>query len=349
MTRASRSDLRLKLIECMHSFVISRRAPTRMDIRDDRTWAFALRRSIGIYFALILIVSLTRFKAFTGRFGRRHRVCGLCHLVLLCELARDPTAGSHLTRDISLFVSAITVTLTAHGDFAEAHAKAEERNAASGTLHRTAAVSASEMLEHAFYQMVNAFQILYLHVIQSGWFDALGAREKGVCALGATSIWLVRGQFPVNSFSKNYDYRSNPRVKLDVESVLYRIKKYQYVLYKTVLLHGLNASLAFADATTRSLVGTPHFRCFWIALNGAYVFEFFLQTLVKRKYLSQNAMLALNQTLMVISTMAVFPVLTSIDPVVAATTFALNFINRKREMQNVFIALVVAAKRRGVI
>ena len=52
---------------------------------------------------------------------------------------------------------------------------------------------------------------------------------------------------------------------------------------------------------------------------------------------------------MVISTMAVFPVLTSIDPVVAATTFALNFINRKREMQNVFIALVVAAKRRGVI
>ena len=326
-----------------------------MDIRDELIWSNALRRSIGIYFSVIFVVSLTRFKAFTGRFGRRHRVCGLFHLILLCELARDvattsgPMEDSYLTRDISLFVSAITVTLTAYGDFAKAHARAEERNAASGTLHRTAAVSASEMLEHAFYQLVNAFQILYLHVVQSSWFDALEAHEKGLCALAATSIWLVRKKFPVNSFSKNYDYRSNPRIKFDIESVLYRIKKYQYVLYKTVLLHGLNASLAFADESSRSLVRTYGFRCFWLLINSAYVFEFFLQTLVKRKYLGQNAMLVLNQALMVISTMAVLPVITSVDPIVAATTFALNFVNRRREMQNIFIALVVSARRRGLI
>jgi hypothetical protein len=71
--------------------------------------------------------------------------------------------------------------------------------------------------------------------------------------------------------------------------------------------------------------------------------------LVKRKYLGQNAMLVLNQALMVISTMAVLPVITSVDPIVAATTFALNFVNRRREMQNIFIALVVSARRRGLL
>ena len=40
------------------------------------------------------------------------------------------------------------------------------------------------------------------------------------------------------------------------------------------------------------------FRRYWMCLNAAYVFEFFLQTLVKKGYLPQPTMLRLNLLLM---------------------------------------------------
>ena len=76
-------------------------------------------------------------------------------------------------------------------------------------------------------------------------------------------------------------------------SVLYRLKKYQYLLYKHCLLHGLNITVA-ADAP-QDLLTDRFFRLYWLALNTAYVMEFFLQTLVRRRYMSQTLMLLMNQ------------------------------------------------------
>jgi len=49
-----------------------------------------------------------------------------------------------------------------------------------------------------------------------------------------------------------------------------------------------------------------------LSLNTAYVMEFFLQTLVKKKLLAQNNMLVLNQLLMLSSTLPAIQVLFSL-------------------------------------
>jgi hypothetical protein len=57
--------------------------------------------------------------------------------------------------------------------------------------------------------------------------------------------WAVRGRFPINRFSDNY---AKPGVgsSSTLHRVLYRLKKYQYILYKHCLLHGLNVSIAMS-------------------------------------------------------------------------------------------------------
>ena len=77
----------------------------------------------------------------------------------------------------------------------------------------------------------------------------------------------------MNSFSANYiDKPAN------IVRVLYRLKKYQYLIYKHWLLHGLNISIAI---TGEAIACRIFFRLYWLSLNAAYVFEFFLQTLVR--------------------------------------------------------------------
>jgi hypothetical protein len=78
----------------------------------------------------------------------------------------------------------------------------------------------------------------------------------------------------VSSFSANYQNKPTTLVR-----VLYRVKKYQYMVYKHFLLHGLNISIAITGA---EIACRAPFRLYWISLNAAYVFEFFLQTLVMR-------------------------------------------------------------------
>lgn len=56
--------------------------------------------------------------------------------------------------------------------------------------------------------------------------------------------------------------------------------------------------------------------------------EFFMQTLVKRKHLSQTAMLVLNQLLMVLSTAAAVDVVARVNPIAAIASLVLNFTNR---------------------
>ena len=112
----------------------------------------------------------------------------------------------------------------------------------------------------------------------------------------------------------------------DIESVLYRVKKWQYVLYKTVLFTRIERQFS---GETSQFAGDAEWRMYWTLLNAAYVLEFFLQTLVKRKYIKQGTMLLMNQALMVISTVAVLPILRSAVLPTARATLTLNFFKGK--------------------
>jgi hypothetical protein len=150
---------------------------------------------------------------------------------------------------------------------------------------------------------------------------------------------LVRSRFPVNSFSANYTEQSAPRA-WSLIGVLYRLKKYQYLLYKHVLLHGLNATLVLTGGNRGpALVHTPGFRLYWLCLNTAYVMEFFLQTLVKRGYMSQALMLLLNNLLMVVSTLSALSVLGHINVLLAAVSLSLNILHRGHELTNFALVL----------
>ena len=73
--------------------------------------------------------------------------------------------------------------------------------------------------------------------------------------LASATPWLVRDQFPVNKFSDNYTKGQN---KTSLISLLYRAKKYQYIFYKHVLLHGLNVSVALDLQKVSSLLLVLH-------------------------------------------------------------------------------------------
>ena len=73
---------------------------------------------------------------------------------------------------------------------------------------------------------------------------------------------------------------------------------------------------------------------FWMGLNCAYVMEFFLQTLVKRKKLKQSYMLGLQNLLMLCSSVAAVPILLHVNIVVAFLSLVLNFCNRKHDVLN---------------
>ena len=88
---------------------------------------------------------------------------------------------------------------------------------------------------------------------------------------------------PVNSFSKNYSgdgggKGENGGTFDSLENFLYRAKKWQYVFYKTCLLHGLNVSAAIGfgrSRSDRSSTSGTFFQLYWLCLNASYVMEFF--------------------------------------------------------------------------
>ena len=205
------------------------------------------------------------------------------------------------------------------------------------------------MIEHSFYQMLNLVQILYIHCIRH-----VGSRtgRLGLLVL-VTAPWWLRSKFPVHSFSKNY-LQKDPWTLINV---LYRLKKYQYLFYKHFLLHGLNITLA-VRGDDRQLADRLFFRVYWLGLNAACkqkrpppglcvfrlivssaymsidVLEFFLQTLVKRHYMSQTRMLQVQQVLMLSTTMPALTLLGHIQPMVAVFSWMLNFLQRHKEMIN---------------
>lgn len=102
------------------------------------------------------------------------------------------------------------------------------------------------------------------------------------------------------------------------------------VFYKHVLLHGLNITVALAPA--RIDVTGHWFQLYWVLLNTAYVMEFFLQTLVRKRYLLQQFMLGFNQALMILSTLPALSVALSVFPEAALLSFFYNMFDRGNDL-----------------
>lgn len=173
-----------------------------------------------------------------------------------------------------------------------------------------------------------------------------------------TAPWLCRHLFPVNSFSANWIKNreannkkgkpSNGKQNSWLEIKLYQIKKWQYVFYKHTILHGLNISVAFPAKSAASkseaipLPLSSSWRIFWLCLNVSYVMEFYLQSLVKRRFISQHSMLALQRVLMTASSISALLVVKNIvRPELCAMSVMMNFTKRGRDVLNVlFVALI---------
>ena len=198
------------------------------------------------------------------------------------------------------------------------------------------------------------------------------AKRVGMLVL-VTLPWAIRKRFPVNSFSDNWkrnnvEMNNNNRhndkggggIQVGTEkgskylwliNGMYRFKKWQYVFYKHVILHGLNISVAVTAASTSQhtnhnhtpLPLTPQWRTFWLLLNTSYVMEFFLQSLVKRKVLTQRYMMGLNFLLMISASFASmeYNVLGQVRVEAALISLVLNFWNRGHDVANTMVTFVI--------
>ena len=308
---------------------------------------------------ITLAISPHTSKLFLSSHGRSHRLVGAAHLAWLLVGAAwlvhppdyndvmqddDGWAVKCLVYDILLGILGILATITAARDFPHRHII--NRPGESGTLSSAAVVTQGEMIEHAFYQGLNLWQALYLHAITWAGGDILRTTMvgRGMLLWVVTLPWAVRRLFPVNSFSANWaDNKRDDimkkcsskeqcvqvgteRGKKGLSSInrMYQVKKWQYVFYKHVILHGLNVSMAFPRGEGSSdnyhdsspLPLTCRWRVFWLALNTSYVMEFFLQSIVKRGILSQRRMVMMNGLLM------------------AVISILLNFSNRRHDTWN---------------
>ena len=150
-----------------------------------------------------------------------------------------------------------------------------------------------------------------------------------------TSPWLVRGLFPINSFSDNYVGTIDKETSsFDIIGGMYRMKKYQYLAYKHIFLHGLNISVAVNSVR---LTFTSEFRWYWLLLNMSYVMEFFLQTLVKRKKMSQNVMLFMQWLLMMAASLKATSLLHHVNISAAIASLLMNFHARKYDLFNTVV------------
>ena len=344
--------------------------------------------SLTLFLIVILVIALCHGRTlFWDSHGWRHRLAGgalLSWLLLGCVLLwwdivdQEHNKSQNYSRvvvvlayDIGLGLWGIAATLTAARDFPHKHV----RNVAgqSGTLAERAIVTQAEMVEHSFYQGLNLWQALYLHFMAgtTSPTSSLGIPQwfrNGFALWLVTAPWYLRNRFPVHSFSNNWkrskytsDRDSSDTMKATQqhsnfkEATMYKIKKWQYVFYKHVILHGLNISICLQQRSQQpalplvsnvydpeGIVYKPGWRLFWIALNAAYVLEFFLQSLVKRKILSQSCMLMLNQSLMLISSLAALQsVLRVVQWPICLVSVLLNFANRHHDIFNTILVYTV--------
>ena len=189
---------------------------------------FSLSLFLFSFFLLFLYFHLLlgRFRMFTKLHGRKHSIFGGCYLLLLCIYlvdvltTLDNDAGrreiQNAILDICLNSVGVLLTASAASDFGHKNVK----NSASGTLDQHATVTFDEMQEHKFYQILNLFQIFFLHVVCYISRFAIDKRDehtsKFLAYLFATAPWLFRHFYPVHpSISlPNCYQRYHSRVRL---------------------------------------------------------------------------------------------------------------------------------------
>jgi hypothetical protein len=298
------------------------------------------------FFLPLLYIAVSNLgHLFLSSHGWSHRLAGAALLLWLClglvqtvwqynNLLLPPNSW-WLYYDTVLGLLGITTTLTAARDFP--HKLVKNAKGQSGSLSSKALVTQAEMVEHSFYQGLNLLQAWYLHRLPTD------PSRKLLALYCVTSPWLLRGGFPVHSFSHNWQITPESQ-RTPEETILYRIKKAQYLFYKHVLLHGVNISVALQQSTNTVLPTTTSWRVYWLALNTSYVMEFFLQTLVRRNFLVVNSMFRLQKWLMASSSVAAVWVLKEllmdsrrwwIPPIICLASLALNFANRHHDVFNV--------------
>ena len=306
---------------------------------------------LRIFLCIVAAVSLLHGqRLYLEAHGRPHRILGAAQLVwlLVCSFVVVEWKA-HLFMDIVSGCLGLASTLSAAHSFPHRHVR--NAKGQSGTLSPQAIVTQNEMLEHAFYQGLNLVQVLYLHYTAyfNRWPESSGSNMsmmlgRLVALLVVTSPWWIRSRFPVHSFSANWKQQQQQQQQHGTQSSevlwLYRIKKWQYVFYKHVILHGINIGVALAPA--QDLVHTMAFRCFWLCLNASYVMEFFLQTMVKRQALQQTNMLLLQRLLMASSSLAAVMMAMAdggivLIPIVCLASVVLNFIHRHHDVLNTML------------
>jgi len=287
---------------------------------------------LGILFlCVVLYVMSTNQIMFLRKHGQKHALNGLTYFIWISTgffmFATKFDIINSWTFDTVLGILGTNLALSAALEFQNKNVV----NVASGTLDEHATVTYNEMIEPSFYQGLNLLQAWYLHAVTP---DST-VQQRILYMFLITSPWLLRGFFPVHSFSDNYnktDKKSTTFIR-----VMYRIKKYQYVFYKHFLLHGLNLSVAIYGY---GLADQSDFRLYWLLLNLSYVMEFFLQTLVKKKYMHQRTMLALQVVLMTAATIATVFVLQYVSIAVATISLFLNFTHRGHDVFNTMAVLL---------
>jgi hypothetical protein len=289
--------------------------------------------------------------------GMKHRLCGAIHLCLFSVGAWTASGtlsnqNNFLLFDFILGVSGLVTTLTAADDFPH-RLVSNNRNGVyvqSGTLHETAIVTQAEMVEHSFYQALNLGQALYLHAMHRGSDSSnLPLWIRLPLLWLVTAPWLFRNRVPVSSFSHNWKFHQDQRIgssrkdaKFSWELIMYKVKKAQYIIYKHCILHGINITVLVYPNVRQKIPYGRAWRIFWILLNASYVFEFFLQTLVKRRVIKQTNMLFANQILMFASSLAAMVVLKEVPVQIVLASITLNFLNRHHDVLNTMgIALTV--------
>ncbi|RYH19685.1 hypothetical protein EON65_25715 [archaeon] len=106
------------------------------------------------------------------------------------------------------------------------------------------------------------------------------------------------------------------------------------------MLHGLNITLAL---TGQAALRERFFHIFWLLLNLSYVMEFFLQTLVKRKHMSQTQLLTLQHILMLAASLSAAAVLRFVSPLLSLCSLMMMFLNRKQDLFNTMLVACLAA------
>jgi hypothetical protein len=116
---------------------------------------------LALVFAAMLIRIIVPIpRLFSKRIGRRHAQTGLAYLTwlavgFLSTIFMTVNTATAVAYDAVLATLGISLTLTAAHEFGHKNV----RNRASGTLDEDATVTYDEMIEHAFYQGLNLFQV----------------------------------------------------------------------------------------------------------------------------------------------------------------------------------------------